>query len=446
MEYLVVLGPQGAPSRPTLELLHRSSGKLGAWLISEAFEAYRTEVQCARRQRESNIASLPLPRTLDDFLVLDNEHQGHQAIKSFLHCLVQALCIFSTLDRQRIPVQHLIGSGTDHRLHVVGFCTGALTAQAFATSTRLSQLVFRLVEALRLAFWIGLRVTQTAFSMTEELTTVPNESWCAAASHCSIDDMQQLLHSFSEAASPTQPDAPWITVVSTPTRLSIGGRPASLDAFRSFVAAKNQAGETRVQLHPIQLNAPYHSQQVMGEAARRVRDDVAARHIQMGTVTHGRPILDNITGTPLPVGHDLADSFIESILLQTSRWDLMTAHLVSVLAASKVGDGVCIVNGGPDHWHASDVHQRIQRAGIKADLLKLQLPAPSASVPSSTLQPESDNDSSSSESGPEAAEPKNLPVFPPTRVQRQPIAITVAFFGEVEVSLFFLSSGPFCCA
>lgn len=371
--YVLVFGPQGTGAvlsgSHTLSDLAAAGGSVAETLLSEAHQAFVEELDHARASGEPYVDSIAVPETLEDFCILCNPHQSHQAVSNVMTALGQALTVLAVARANKIPLETLLSPSTE--LSIAGLCTGVIAGYAFAAATRPSELVFRIVEALRLAFWLGLRACQCAESITSSSkakveTGTEDATWCMGAASCSVDRMQDLIDKFTASQQDNKDDtstdatqlAPWITVVSSSTKLSIGGPPDVLSAFRDYAA------ERGVRLRFVHLNAPYHSEKVLAAVAEAVRRDAEARNIQLPAATKfSHAFYDNRTGTLL-APHGKVESVVElvigSMLLDRARWDLIREGLSTRAASTKL-PAVTIINAGPDAWYASDLLQAIKR-------------------------------------------------------------------------------------
>lgn len=368
--YVIVFGPQPTllDSQSLLQL-SKAAGGLGQHVLNEAWSAFRQELKTAHAASEMGIANLPIPSTLSEFCDLCNPYQPQQAVRNLLHLLIQSLTVLAIVEAGSIDIGLLLSAqDVDSSIVAsVGLCSGSLAAYCFATSSCTSELVHRLVQTMRLAFWMGLRVTQAALDHSiqsnDNLCSI-DDPWCLFVQGCSLAEMQLHLHRFSIQEANIQTVAqerqlPWIAIVFNHQRVSIAGPPESLTRFRAFL--KHQTGGTSLVLRAVSLHAPYHSELWLSRAVRMLRSDLVSRKLSLVSSSDlVCPLFDNASGEAIDsttLGIHLSDSIISSMLLGTARWDLILKNLPETILKERGGTlrRLVLINAGPDHRLAKDV-------------------------------------------------------------------------------------------
>lgn len=460
--FYLVFGPQEGAVDGKLQEVLPNLGSFGNLLVREAYGVFVNELQTAQNEREKTIYHIEVPKTLKDFIGLDNVHQTHQAIRNFMHCLNQALQLLMVLQSERISLYSLLAPPSirspEKNVTILSLCSGTLAGHAFATSTRSSQLLFRMTESLRLAFWLGLRVTQAAecckVSQQEDQMYYESihEHWCMSVSGCSLQQLQVLLYQFAlhktNKSQDTGSIVPWITVVTSNTKFSIGGPPEELAAFQNFVISQQHfLTGSSIKMREIQISTPYHSMNLLKEAANSVEEDMKRRKIQITSledIVH--PCYESIEGKLMPYRsncNSLSQCVISSILLHAARWDLLmenldidTAHLLQEQQENDE-QKIFIVNAGPKTWYANDVRQVLQnmmtRGGTANTNVKLL--AAAQSIRSSSLY-ESDLEQDNGELG----RGDYTPLW-----KASPVAITTVFISDADENTWIEAAANHIC-
>ena len=366
----------------SLVQLAEATGSLGQHILHEAWSAFRQELQAAHDAAEVSISNLPTPATLASFCDLCNPHQPHQAVRNFFHLIIQSLTLLAVAETNKIDLLRLL-SGVDGASSIaacLGLCSGSLAAYCFATSRRPSELIHMLVETSRLAFWMGLRVTQAALDSSfetycanvsrtsAERTSSLEDPWCLFVQGCSLAQMQLHLYRYSveqagSTAAISADKIPWIAIVFNEQRVSVAGPPDSLNRFRSFL--QRQSNAFSLVLRAVSLHAPYHSAIWLSRAVKQLRSDMISRKIRIAASSDLlRPIFDNHSGEKVDntsIGINLPDSIISNMLLAQARWDLVLQNVPQAVLkkSTHTQDRLVVLNAGPDYRLAKDVAQAL---------------------------------------------------------------------------------------
>ena len=158
------------------------------------------------------------------------------------------ICLFQLL-RYLSEFEHGLSSKQNDQdrplLEATGICSGLIPAAVAATSRELCDVVSHGLQALRLAFWIGVRVGLQSWE--HECGSGKSSSWCLVVTGVSHSEVEKTLTTFNEkvtfARSTTfsrltlkaERTSLKISALLTPSVTSVTGFPSELAAFAEYL-------------------------------------------------------------------------------------------------------------------------------------------------------------------------------------------------------------------
>ncbi|KAK3386514.1 polyketide synthase for naphthopyrone YWA1 [Podospora didyma] len=197
-----------------------------------------------------------------------------------------------------------------HGVAVLGMCTGLTAASAVASASTVSQLVPLAVQAVVVAFRIGLHVAMTRDHL--EKGPLRTKSWSYLVPGLDLAAASTLIEQFSESTNIPPSSRPYVGIVG-PSSVTVCGRPSVLREFLNFPAmAPFKAAE-------VPIFAPYHTAALHSEA-----DIQKILHIphQIAKATRKLPIISSITGEAMSATtfRSLLEISLAEILLKPTDW------------------------------------------------------------------------------------------------------------------------------
>ncbi|KAI0123643.1 polyketide synthase [Xylariales sp. AK1849] len=192
---------------------------------------------------------------------------------------------------------------------ILGLCTGALAAVTVSSSRSLAELVPRAVEAIVVAFGVGVCVSTMKMRLVSSQEMSRTWSMMVAGPSAS-----QAVRKFCEESTLPVTAQPFISAY-TPSGLAVSGPPSSLDELVLSVHFQELKHKAKA------VYAPYHAPHLY--SAADIEDILAPLELDSGPQTLTKiPVMsstgDWIEGTNFK---DLLTVALENILLQPIRWN-----------------------------------------------------------------------------------------------------------------------------
>lgn len=339
----VVCGGQGSPLAEQLsDVLDRAQHHKGAngstcrAFLHAAHSALKEEASAMSPQMWSRFPSADKLETLNALLTyISTAKEGHPALEGALLCLVQVASV-------------LLGFEKGSKATITsGLCSGVLAAAAFAHSETPLQLASSGIEVVRLGFWIGAEAHSEAWRCTsahlqaQSSQGVGAGSWSLACYGPGLSEAQlrETIDDFqSRVLGKPQVGPLYISTVVSTNRLTVSGPPPLLDLFQRHVehlprhrddADTAKTAAARFECYRLPLQAPYHSERLLSDAADRVLARARERALtpQLLSAHRVRSLL-----LPFESGNtsqDLLEALTQGVLTHVNRWDKVVEHLAS---------------------------------------------------------------------------------------------------------------------
>lgn len=229
-------------------LLHIKNNPILRCFLDEAFSAIQQEISYLPASERS---SLPNTHTLALLLDGIKKERRHVALESTMVCLCEIgeyIRLLDTTDLCHPPTNSLL----------VGFCTGSLAAAAVACSRTTADLQTLGVEAVVVAFRVGMHVARRANTLVAENPT-HLESWTVIVADKSESRVEELLQIFIKEKDLPVLMRPYISAVGTNT-VTISGSPKVLQELSDSSHFADRKA------FPVPIYAPYHAGHIFREA------------------------------------------------------------------------------------------------------------------------------------------------------------------------------------
>ncbi|KAL2811319.1 hypothetical protein BJX63DRAFT_277187 [Aspergillus granulosus] len=271
------------------------------------------------------IAGLPpaersmFPRftSIVDLLARQCESRGNSAMESALTCIYQLGCFIN----YHGDLGHAYPSSS--KSHLMGLCTGLLSCAAVSSATNIGELLTPAVEAVVVAFRLGLCVLRVRGLVEGEQATAL--SWSALVSGINEAEGADMIAKFSDQNTIPPSSRPYISAVCA-NSLTVSGPPLILDGFIDASLSK-QHKALRAPIH-----GPYHASHLYND--RDVERILQSCDVDIVRKYKPRiPVLSSHTGMPIAV--DTMEGFLrlalEEVLLRQMCWDKVTDSCTSML-------------------------------------------------------------------------------------------------------------------
>ncbi|SMQ49386.1 unnamed protein product [Zymoseptoria tritici ST99CH_3D7] len=270
----------------------------------------------------------------DGLLLVANRFQKHPIVQGVALCLQQLVDLILIKEAQPEGLPWTVAAG---------FCSGSISALAVACSGNQLEFNAQGTEAVRLAFWIGVRAGELAVELGGDDSQI--QPWSLAVNGVAKEEIDALLTAFN-AVSRTGPGSASqlnISTISAADSVAISGEPGLLAAFQAIYLP------TEAVCHKVQVYAMYHGgEQALG-SMHKVLGDVARRQILLGPSTSPLqiPLLCSRDGLMLVPGSELVSGVVErlvrDILIESvdwmTTWNVMTKPDQGKVILTGVGPG-----------------------------------------------------------------------------------------------------------
>ncbi|KAL9100800.1 MAG: hypothetical protein Q9163_003866 [Psora crenata] len=275
------------------------------------------------------------------------------ALESALTCISQLACFFNYQSAQRV------GYPSPARTRIVGSCTGLLAAAAVGSAQSLVDLLPIALQAVRIAFRLGVVVADARDEI--EWAPIKSPSWSATLSGLQVANVEDILKKFHDLNCTPLRSRAYISAVST-NGLTVSGPHQILDRLFQLEELRD-AKPTRLPIH-----GPYHAPHVFDEQA--VHDFCGSFNLD-ALPSHQLQI--PLSSTSMKSWYssvsfaELIQHVVKDIIVNTLRWDYV---LDNVLEATRECEGSqCnIVRLGPSSAGQSLVSALRQKAGLRLSL------------------------------------------------------------------------------
>ncbi|KAL2170142.1 hypothetical protein VTG60DRAFT_5164 [Thermothelomyces hinnuleus] len=281
--------------------------RAGFDFLVKAYDAVRAEIyQLPRPLRED----VPRFTCLDDLILWDHSTKRFIPIDMAVICMYQ-LGIFLS---QEADTWH----SSRGKACVLGLCTGALAAAAVSSSRNTIDLVHKAVDAVTVAFRIGMRVADMARRVTS--SSESNQHWSTIVPGAKA---HENVEKFNEQTALPLTSRPYVSAFA-PNGITVSGPPASLAQFTK--------SDFKDQSKPITIYGPYHAPHLYSEfdVDEVVKDLTSNREIS--EPDQANSTLTFLSGAGERVDNQgdftaLLKGSVGQILLQPIRWSGILGEL-----------------------------------------------------------------------------------------------------------------------
>ncbi|TKX25774.1 polyketide synthase [Elsinoe australis] len=212
---------------------------------------------------------------------------------------------------------------------LTGLCTGSLSAVASSCASSSSDLLHLGVETVKVAFRVGACAWDFGTRLSNSRDEIGRyQSWTAALSGVSHDDVAATLKEFSSERSLAKTTSPYISARIAPTAVSVSAAPRIITSLLS----ETPLGKKLVSRLPI--TAPYHAGHLYtAENVDAILADLKATEGHTTWPSLSLPIISSVTGEFIPTASfpDALEVVVNDCLRNTIRWDLTPAALAAFI-------------------------------------------------------------------------------------------------------------------
>ncbi|KAL7623783.1 fusarubin cluster-polyketide synthase [Parahypoxylon ruwenzoriense] len=323
---LYLFGDQTYDTRPHLKdlLKYRNNPALQDFLV-KSYDTIRKEIYTLSPEIRND---LPRFTSLDDLVLWNQVGKRCVPLDMAVTCMYQLGNTagdgegFENMSTQTLNDSYSQADPWDYSAYnsrLLGLCTGALAAAAVSCSRSVLELIPLAVDAVTVAFRIGVHVTDVAQRV--EPLDAPDRSWSIIVPGLAS---AEAVQKFCEESVLPLTSKPYVSAYA-PNGITVSGPPRSLDRLSSSGILKNTTSKS------IPIYAPYHAPHLFSE------DDV--REIVGSLGARGEderlnqiPVLSS-TGVSVEGGNFnvLLEAAVTQILLHPIRWGAVLDELQTCL-------------------------------------------------------------------------------------------------------------------
>ncbi|KAG2123824.1 polyketide synthase [Suillus clintonianus] len=284
-------------------------------LLASCHEAFHLELsKLSENELNQSCISLLDFQEATSLLSPSSVYQNNPIISSTSLFLVQALRYLAHCSAE----PNSRGPFPDHRLGVLGYSSGIVTACVVGASNSVLTFVSNAVEAFRLAFWIGLRSIQHKTKELQSALVFPDTTlpWTVVCIGLNRSDVLGFISDFE-----TKHDciaSLHLTAILDTQHVTISGRPDILQRFSSSIAISKSCI-----IHPTTTDALYHAHTLRSVRAQ-VLADVGNHLIRFPDFSDLKyPVFSTISGKPVTQGSEhssLVDAVLDMIIASPVDW------------------------------------------------------------------------------------------------------------------------------
>ncbi|KAF1811192.1 polyketide synthase [Eremomyces bilateralis CBS 781.70] len=298
-------------------LLHDKTQPFLSTFFSQSYQALRQEIGSLTYQKRSEF---PRHSSLVELLSRSKEGKANPALETAFTCIHQLGLFISECNNQKV------GFPSESNTHLLGLCTGLLSAVAVSGAHSVQSLVGIAVETVLLSFRAGL----LAADVKERIGCGTEEgSWSVLVPNVSVAETEALLQQYIESNALPPSVRPYVSAVAL-KGLTISGSPSTLQAF---LQSEGMAARGSIKSC---IYAPYHAPELYS------KEDVDTLLSKMGAEIGSRPckfpVISNLTGKSM-TAPDLKSAYqmaLEECLTAPLRLDKIHEEAPSWLAAENV--------------------------------------------------------------------------------------------------------------
>ncbi|KAF2867547.1 beta-ketoacyl synthase [Massariosphaeria phaeospora] len=298
-------------------------------------------------------SSLPRFSSIRNLVALSRQRCLPPAFHPALTCIYQLACIISGGSKNR----HLY---TSHEgVFVVGSCTGSLAAAAVAGALTMSELVESGIEAVRVAFRLGICAVRNGRAVEESSSDV-SRSWTIIACGLSLHQIERRLADFSNQKGLPAASRPYVSAIGE-SSTSISGPPSILKTLE-----EECFDDSRILECP--TSAPFHSSTLFSQY------DINAILEPLSTEARNRkinlPLISSFSGklSNARTYGDLLGEVVEDILCNPIVWENII-HGVAHLTSFRRHQQINVIPVGVNS-QATALYNALHQRGFSANLLK----------------------------------------------------------------------------
>ncbi|SPO38558.1 uncharacterized protein PSFLO_04036 [Pseudozyma flocculosa] len=297
--------------------------------------------------------------------------------------------ILEALDRDESPL-----CVEDEQVYA-GYCTGVLAALALAGSglEQPMEIVQSGVEAVRLAFFVGLRGQQAASPFLDPLASPSQHCWSIGVSGADLEAVQGWTDTFNQLHGLDAMSKLDVSAVTGASNVTVSGPPEYLDEFVKHCQGQASPQDS-LSFTPFHIYSSYHSAARGLQIKIAVKGDMQSRQIRFDLLEAPQyPVLSSKDGAPIAaceVKGSILDQALDIMLIDVCRWDLVSKAAIAHAVGGSDDDAVAVVGAAFSTALARDIWSQARKAAQRRDLALIDLASPHAigNNPSRTISPQ----------------------------------------------------------
>ncbi|KAI5898805.1 ketoacyl-synt-domain-containing protein [Schizophyllum commune H4-8] len=358
---LIILGGQGAASANSPSLHQRAQGvartSAGRLLLAACHDAFSEELLSTSTWDTPDIHTNAFS-TADALLAIPAGNDVHNAILSMTRtCLIQSLLLLEWLESSKHRT-------TDSPAVILPFSSGILAAYALSAARNIPSFITYVVDAFKIAFWIGYRVHRYRQEFLTSHDVAPSLPWSLVVAGLTLAKARRLL----EICATDLPSLS-ITAITDTTCITISGHPDDLLFF------KQHHIPSHCTTHDPGLSTLYHFPLYATALHDEVLQDLRLREVDFPAFAALRiPIRSAATSDVLDdPRQDAMDAILRSITVLPVNWlETVDRQLLSIPPESEVE----IINVGPGGGLARAIKRRLGKRARLVDICESAGQAP----------------------------------------------------------------------
>ena len=265
--------------------------------------------------------------------VLEGEFSGkvsldlNAAASDSLYIFVQ-----SAIDQDKIPVD------APNEQIFAGYCTGILTALSIACAgvDQPMEILTNAVEAVRIAFFVGLRGQQSAKHFSDPMLPVSQQPWSVGINGADFNTVQGWVQAFNATNKLDEVESLCVSAVTSAVSLTVSGPPEYLDQFVKLQQGP-MASTSGILFNAFHIYSSYHNSARGASIKEKVKHDIKLRQIRFDHLSSPKkPVVSSKDGSLIILGGeggDLLDQALDLMLVDVCRWDLVSKQVIQTVAS-----------------------------------------------------------------------------------------------------------------
>ncbi|KAN0063264.1 polyketide beta-ketoacyl-synthase [Thecaphora frezii] len=332
---VVVLGPQCLPTSALCRtLLDRcASSALLSTFIELSSKALLKDVDGLQH---ADLDACPPRSAFQSFTAMSRYHEEtgytNASMNGAIVAAVNIGLILEGLDRDDAIISE------DEDQVYAGYCTGVLSALSIACSglDQPIEIINNGVEAVRLAFFVGLRGQQAAKQFHDPLATPSELCWSIGVSGADYESVHEWTATFNKLHQLDDMSMLCVSAVTAASNVTVSGPPEYLEEFVKYHQGP-AAAKAGLSFTPFHIYSSYHATTRGLQIKQAVLRDIEEKQIRFDDIGEPKfPVISSKDGKLLRATpqSSILDQALDLMLIDVCRWDVLSKSVVKHISST----------------------------------------------------------------------------------------------------------------